>query len=88
VRRYAGARELDQAAGVGPIAAPAVPAANRRCDAVESHLHVGAPSVLAQSGLVPALRVSALMSLPLTSIDLPASWNLWIPVTAQRCQWR
>jgi len=46
------------------------------------------PRCWPQSGLVPALRFSAVMSLPLTSIDLPASWNLWISVTAQRCQWR
>jgi hypothetical protein len=52
---------------------------------------IGTPALprwLAQSGLVPELRFSAPMSLPFTPIDLPASWNLWIPVSAQRRRWR
>jgi hypothetical protein len=52
---------------------------------------IGTPALprwLAQSGLAPELRFNAPMSLPLTPIDIPASWNLWIPVSAQQRRWR
>jgi hypothetical protein len=37
-----------------------------------------------QSGLIQQLRASAPMSLPLTPINVPASWSLCLPVSTQR----